>query len=243
MIGDAGLSVKLEIYGEGGALVHTGNATVPKGKTSASFANPSGPGFEVGTLTLRKHLAPGIYGLEVGLLGEVHLIARYDTVHIHVEGRPAVSLDGIAARIVSELAELGGPVSWDVLAGEVWRGDDDRLSLRSRWDVALARLRRKLRDNRIRPDLIRASGTGRRRQVELVQVRRRHQPSRRQERGAPGVDQGHGLGDREVGAVAPHPGRGRRPGQDAAVGQEAGALEHAVPLARLQDRRGMDTAG
>lgn len=100
-----------------------------------------------------------------GLRPALHLIARYDTVHIHVEGRPAVTLDGISARIVSELAELGGPASWDVLAGEVWRGDDDRLSLRSRWDVALARLRRKLRDGRIRPDLIRASGTG---QVELL---------------------------------------------------------------------------
>ena len=102
--------------------------------------------------------------LDGALRPPLHVIARYDTVHIHVEGRPALALDGIAARIVSELAELGGPVAWEVLAGEIWRGDDDRLQLRSRWDVALTRLRRKLREARIRTDLIRAGGTG---QVEL----------------------------------------------------------------------------
>jgi hypothetical protein len=95
----------------------------------------------------------------------LHLIAHYDTVHIHVAGRLAVTLDGLAARIVSELAALGGPVAWEVLAGELWRGDDDRGQLRGRWDVALTRLRRKLRDARVRPDLVRTGGTG---QVELL---------------------------------------------------------------------------
>lgn len=103
--------------------------------------------------------------LDGALRPALHIIARYDTVHIHVEGRPALVLDGISARIVSELAELGGPASWDVLAGEIWKGDDDRMSLRSRWDVALTRLRRKLREGRVRPDLVRAGGTG---QVELL---------------------------------------------------------------------------
>ncbi len=95
----------------------------------------------------------------------LHVIARFDTVHIHAQGRLAVSLDGISARIVSELAALAGPVSWDVLAGEIWRGDGDRGALRGRWDVALTRLRRKLREARVRPDLVRTGGTG---QVELL---------------------------------------------------------------------------
>lgn len=103
--------------------------------------------------------------LDGGVRPPLHVIARYDTVHIHIDGRPPVVLDGIAARIVSELAELGGPAGWEVLAGEIWRSDDDRASLRGRWDVALTRLRRKLRDARIRTDLVRTGGTG---QVELL---------------------------------------------------------------------------
>lgn len=103
--------------------------------------------------------------LDGGLRPPLHVIARFDTVHVHVQGRLAVTLDGIAARIVSELAELGGPVAWDVLAGEIWKGDDDRGQLRGRWDVALTRLRRKLREARVRPDLVRTAGTG---QVELL---------------------------------------------------------------------------
>lgn len=95
----------------------------------------------------------------------LHVIARFDTVHIHAQGRLAVTLDGISARIVSELAALHGPVAWEVLAGEIWRGDDDRAQLRGRWDVALTRLRRKLREARVRPDLVRTGGTG---QVELL---------------------------------------------------------------------------
>lgn len=95
----------------------------------------------------------------------LHIVARYDTVHVHVEGRVAVTLDGIAARIVSELAAVGGPMTWEALAAEIWRGDDDRLQRRGRWDVALNRLRRKLREGRVRPDLVRTGGTG---MVELL---------------------------------------------------------------------------
>ena len=95
----------------------------------------------------------------------LHVIAKFDTVHIHARGKLAVTLDGIAARIVSELAALAGPAAWDVLAGEIWRGDDDRTQLRGRWDVALTRLRRKLREAGVRPDLVRTGGTG---QVELL---------------------------------------------------------------------------
>ncbi|MCB9739154.1 MAG: FHA domain-containing protein [Deltaproteobacteria bacterium] len=100
----------------------------------------------------------------------LQIIAHYDTVHIHKEaktgqqGEPLV-LDGIAARIVSELVAVGGPAAWEVLAGEIWKNEGDRVQLRRKWDVSLARLRRKLRQAGVRPDLIRAGGTG---QVELL---------------------------------------------------------------------------
>lgn len=104
--------------------------------------------------------------LDGALHPPITIQARFDTVHIHVEGRPVVTFDGLYARLISELVAVGGPASWEVIAGEVWKDDaEDRIQLRRRWDVSLARLRRKLREARIRPDLIRAGGTG---QVELL---------------------------------------------------------------------------
>jgi pSer/pThr/pTyr-binding forkhead associated (FHA) protein len=106
--------------------------------------------------------------IEGGLSSPIRVVANFDSVHIHQLGReqdqPLV-LDGIAARIVSELVAVAGPVAWDVLAGEIWRDEVDRLQLRRKWDVSLARLRRKLREGRVRPDLVRAGGTG---HVELM---------------------------------------------------------------------------
>ena len=98
----------------------------------------------------------------------LRIVAGFDTVHIHQQGGVAVapvSLDGISARIVSELVVLHGPAAWEVLAGEIWRDEPDRSRLRQRWDVSLARLRGKLRAGGIRSDLIRAGGTG---QIELL---------------------------------------------------------------------------
>jgi hypothetical protein len=94
----------------------------------------------------------------------LHIVARFDTVHIHAEGALAVTLDGLQARLVSELAALGGPASWEVVAGELWRDGVDRDQQRGRWDVLLARLRRRLREHHLRPDLVRTGGAG---QVEL----------------------------------------------------------------------------
>lgn len=129
VIGDAGLSVKLEIYGEGGALVHSGIAIVPKGKTSASFTNPSGPGFEVGTLTLRKHLAPGIYGLEVGLLGEG--VAKITAVNVltsnpQPEGPPIGTTTTLLPDALRSQRAFTAPVRFD---GDP-TGRDYRLRLR-----------------------------------------------------------------------------------------------------------------
>ncbi|MCB9762004.1 MAG: hypothetical protein H6739_19430 [Alphaproteobacteria bacterium] len=89
----------------------------------------------------------------------LRIVTRFDTVHFHREGQPAVAISGIPARIVSELAAVGAPISWAAVAAEVWK-DMDRLTLRRRWDVNLSRLRSKLQKARLRGDLIRADGSG-----------------------------------------------------------------------------------
>lgn len=89
------------------------------------------------------------------------IVARYDTVHLHPEGGAPQVVSGLPGRLLSELVSFGGPVTWDVLAAELWRGDQDRVAQRRKLDVCLARLRRKLQDGGIRTDLVRADGTGR----------------------------------------------------------------------------------
>jgi hypothetical protein len=113
--------------------------------------------FTTTTLGVANHAATlGLGGVDAPL----HLIVRYDTVHIHRDGDSPVLLDGLSARIVSELAIVKVPLSWEALAKDLWPDEDDVLALRGRWDMALTRLRRKLRNHRVRPDLVRTDGTG-----------------------------------------------------------------------------------
>ncbi len=112
-----------------------------------------------------EHAARQATRLEGGVQVPLTIVASYDTVHVHRDGQPALALDGISARVVSELVAFDGPASWEVLAREIWRHEDDRTQLRRKWDVNLARLRRKLRAAGIRADLLRAGGTG---QIELL---------------------------------------------------------------------------
>jgi len=100
----------------------------------------------------------------LGGAAPLHLIASYDTVQLHQSEFSCV-IGGIGARIVCELLDLGGPVSWEVLASELWGADEDRADLRPRFDMAMTRLRRRLRGSGIRDDLVVLTGTG---QVELV---------------------------------------------------------------------------
>lgn len=90
--------------------------------------------------------------------------ARYDVVQIRRGGLPTATLSGKTANLVSELVMLGGTAKWEVLAGELWRGAD-REVLRRNFDVVMVRLRQKLRESGVRPDLVRSLGTG---VVELV---------------------------------------------------------------------------
>lgn len=90
----------------------------------------------------------------------LHIITHHDTVTIERSDGELMHLSGISARILSELAEMDGPASWDVVAGEVWDESYERAILRRKWDVAVARLRKRLRDGGIPPEIVVADGTG-----------------------------------------------------------------------------------
>lgn len=101
----------------------------------------------------------------------LRIVASYETVQIYrqqADGRDGdvpVVIQGIPAQIVSELVAQPGPVSWELIAAQIWRSEEDRARLRRRWDVGLTRVREKLREAGIRPDLLRSHGRG---EVELV---------------------------------------------------------------------------
>ncbi|MBK7824385.1 hypothetical protein [Nannocystis sp.] len=100
-----------------------------------------------------------------GIDPPLRIVTAWETVHVQVGDAPPVIFAGVHARILSELAALGGPAGWEVVAREVWPEEEDAWVLRKRWDVNLGRLRARLREGGIRTDLVRAAGTG---QVELV---------------------------------------------------------------------------
>lgn len=107
--------------------------------------------------------APTQESTEVG--APLHLILNFDTVHI-IAGPSRVILDGIAARIVCELAAIGAPVAWQEVAREIWGRDTaGEVQIRQRWDSSLARIRRRLKEARLRTDLVHCTRGG---QVELA---------------------------------------------------------------------------
>ena len=92
--------------------------------------------------------------------------ARFYSVHItRLSGGEPLVLTGTAARVISDLVALKGPVEWTLPAREIWGRDTPEVLLRSRRDTTLSRLRRRLRCAKLCPDLIRASRSG---VVELV---------------------------------------------------------------------------
>ena len=98
--------------------------------------------------------------LQGALHAPLRIVVHYDTAAVHRDGHAVVALGGMSARILSELVSLGGPAPWAIIAGELWRDITDELPLRRRWDRNLARLRIKLREGGVRPDLIRSDGSG-----------------------------------------------------------------------------------
>lgn len=88
------------------------------------------------------------------------LVVRYDSVHVH-RGKTVVSIDGMPARVVTELALIGVPVEWRTLARLLWPGEDEDTSLRARFDRTMTRLRKRLIEIGLRKDLVRTDGGGR----------------------------------------------------------------------------------
>lgn len=107
----------------------------------------------------------GATRLTGGVDPPLRLQVSFDTAQVQRGDDPPVLLAGQPARVLSELVALGGPAAWEVVAAELWPDEADEHLLRKKWDVVLGRLRSRLREGRIRPDLVRAAGTG---QVELV---------------------------------------------------------------------------
>ncbi|MES2639391.1 MAG: FHA domain-containing protein [Myxococcota bacterium] len=94
----------------------------------------------------------------------LHIIAQFETVHLHREQQAPVVLAGMQARLVSELVALGGPVAWATLAGELWP-DEGPAVQRSRLDTLISRVRRRLRTVGIRASLVHTDGAG---SIELL---------------------------------------------------------------------------
>ena len=131
-----------------------------------------GAPFEVGGRTFELRNAPtDSLGCTTTRQGSVvspplRMVASYDSVELRVPGRPVAFVNGVCGRVLTELVAFGGPVAWHLLAAEVWIGTDATpAELRHRWDVTLGRLRRKLREAGVRPDLVQTDGNG---QVQLV---------------------------------------------------------------------------
>ncbi len=129
-------------------------------------------GHEVEVVTVQVQDAGAPRTVVQGALSPaLRIVASYETVQIYrqqADGRDGdvpVVIQGIPAQIVSELVAVQGPVNWETIAGQIWRGEDDRARLRRRWDVGLTRVRDKLRQAGIRPDLLRSHGRG---EVELL---------------------------------------------------------------------------
>lgn len=148
--------------GKGWRLTVSGQKARPL-QVGESF-EVSGVRFSTTALPLDRAASPSTMS-EDRLLQPLVIVARFDTAHIRQGGELKLALDGIGARIVSELVAFDGPVAWYVIAGEIWKDQDNRTLLRRRWDIALARLRRKFRGAHVRANLVRSGGKG---MVELM---------------------------------------------------------------------------
>ena len=98
--------------------------------------------------------------LDGGVSAPLRVVASCETVHIHPRGGEPLVLTGLAARLVSEVVAFAPPVPWEVLARELWPEEDDPHLLRHKLDVNLSRLRARLREGGVRPDVARSDGFG-----------------------------------------------------------------------------------
>lgn len=90
----------------------------------------------------------------------LRLVLLFDAVHVHGEAGRSAVLDGLSARAVCELHQIGSPVAWTELAALLWPEvpRSQEATLRRRWDQVLIRMRQKLREASLRTDLLRSHG-------------------------------------------------------------------------------------
>lgn len=98
--------------------------------------------------------------LDAHTRGALRIVAHYDTVTLHRSDGRILHMGGIGARVLSELVAVDGPASWESLAREVWTGTYARATLRRKWDVTISRLRARLRQGGIPPEIVVADGLG-----------------------------------------------------------------------------------
>lgn len=154
---DPAAAAHLWLVGERWRLAVPGQATRTLGPEQ-SF-ELGGRRFELTTVRVERagvHATEAVGGIEEALT----LVTAWDSVLVRRSGRSPALLGGQAARIVSVLASVGGTLAWDGLARELWPQEEDRAILRRSLDVALSRLRARLRAIGVRSDLVRASGAG-----------------------------------------------------------------------------------
>jgi len=149
--------------GTGWRLQLSGHGTTRELREGDHFT-VAGEDFSVVAMPLRS-AGPAATDMARSVTAPLHLVAAWDSFHIHRDNTPVIALQGVLARIASELASVGAPLEWRVLARQVWPKEDDDLVLRHRLDANLSRLRKKLREAGVRPDLVRTDGGG---LVELV---------------------------------------------------------------------------
>jgi len=124
-----------------------------------------GDSFTIGDHTFRTSLlavgdAGGAQTERALIKAEPILIkTNHDIVQLSTAGRAPVTIAGKPARLICELASMGGTADWETLAAEIWPGAP-RHTLRRRLDVTLTRLRDRLREVGVRPELVRPCGNG-----------------------------------------------------------------------------------
>lgn len=159
-----GAAAHLFVDGDGAALVQPGRPV-----RRLSVGDPfmlDGVGFQLTAVPLRALSAPQTQA-DGRIDAPLHVVARYDSVHLQRAGHETVVVSGLGARVIGELVALGGTAPWRVVASEVWPGIEPE-RLRHRLDVTLSRLRQRLSEAGIRTDLVGTDGCG---QVELVLTR------------------------------------------------------------------------
>jgi len=111
------------------------------------------------TISLSRASQPKTQGIGA-VSAPLHLELHWDTVHIHRDSLPPLTLRGRPARLISELAGAETGLPWEDLAQGLWDDQANRDRLRRRFDTVLCRLRGKLRGDGIRTDLVGFDGSG-----------------------------------------------------------------------------------